>query len=106
MKLHSAICIYRQHHALLELKTDLGKARIEVSDIKMDLLDQDLIYLGFRELPPLLYSWQDNGGTHTEMMNGFSNDPVVVKLVRRFIDDANNGSCFHKKVFIPENEVG
>lgn len=35
MKVRSIICIYRQHHALLELKTDLGKARIDLSDIKM-----------------------------------------------------------------------
>lgn len=106
MKIISAICIYRQHHAILELKTDLGKVRIDLSDIKMELLDQNLIYLGLLGLPPLPYIWEDKSGTHTEIVNGFSNDPVVVKVVCRFIDDVNNGSCFHKKVFFPENEVG
>jgi len=101
MKLNAAICIYRQYHAMIELKTDLGKARIDLSDIKMDLLDQDLIYLGFRELPPLPYIWEDKSGTHSEMMNGFSNDPIVIKLVRRFIDDVNNENCFHKKMYFP-----
>lgn len=106
MKVHSAICIYRQKHAILELKTDLGKARIDLSDIKMDLLDQNLIYLGLRGLLPLPYGWEDEDGTHTETMTGISNDPLGLKLVRLFIDDVNNGNCFHKKVVFPENEVG
>lgn len=92
MVIQSATYIREETIPTLVLETDLGEIVIDPTSIKMDMLEQDLVYVGYSdELPELPFSWQEKKGTQTEMVSGFTNDRLVLQLVRKFLNDWKTG---------------
>lgn len=72
----------------LILETDLGEVVIDPTSIKIELLEQDLIYVGYPDqLPVLTFIWEDKKGKQVVKVPGYTNDKLVLKLVRQFLSD-------------------
>jgi len=76
----------------LSIETDLGTTTIDHSGLKMEILEQGMVYVGFSDqLPELPFTWDEDGEVFTESLSGFTNDPEIIKLVHKFLNGSYSG---------------
>lgn len=98
MIINKITCKLNQGHVLLHLETDLGEEVIDLSSVKLSLLEQNLIYVGFGSLPPVTYVYDDGSGRKEVVLNGMSADPILLDLARKFMFNAAPGLWSNRKV--------
>jgi hypothetical protein len=79
MALYRAAKDEQQPH--VELKFADGRKATLCPDLSRTLLDQDIVFLGFEELPELVYL--RNG--KLESIKGCTNDARIIAVARRFL---------------------